>query len=86
MAEGVCAWRCKHSRLCVWCCVRPDRLGDLLRHRGGVFTGVRLAGVHATLHVLVTGVECDVGTLCASHAFGAYVSWVEFCIGFEVCS
>ena len=66
--------------------MRPGCLENLFRHRGGRVTGVRLVGVHAAPHVLVTSVECDFGSLYASRAFGACGFGFKFCVGSEVSS
>ncbi len=71
LAEWVCAWRCKHFRLCVWGSVRPDCLWGLFRHRGGEVTGVRrVEGVRAAPRLLVYGVKREFRGL-TSRAFGA---------------
>ena len=80
----MCAWRCKRFCLCVWCSVLPGCFEYLVRHSGGVVTGVRFAGVHATSLVLVVGVECEVVGLYVSRICGACVYGLMFCVGSEV--
>ncbi len=62
----------------------PGCLAYLVRHSGGVVTGVRFTGVHAASLVLVVGVECEVVGLHVSRSCGASVYGLKFCVGSEV--